>query len=649
MALTAPTADLTGNTIASTYDQLLILDNADGIVENTLKIVSTQLGRSSLQIDDEKVLIKGVDTSNAAAFEVQQTGGTSIFKVAAGTPALTINAATVTLTQDTDFVTSGGVNGMSIDGTTFSVDGTNNRVGIGTAAPATNLHIYSVADNAPHLLLENFQNADTDDAAIIELYLNDQTTGGIGDNTDVGVIRFTGDEKDGGTKETYAEIRGVAVDPGQTTANKGGISFFVQTAGDLAETLTLNENKVGIGTATPNGELHIHSNPANLILTTTDTAIIDGDDLGNIYFGANDATTSGFTWGAIIRAEAAETWDTDNSSQTPTELQFFTSDDSTSSIAQRMVIDKDGSVGIGTAAPHNKITIANAAGANAPTTVVAANTYLHLGQGEYGASNNGKFMIGFGYVDYTGDDNTHSPAYIGYEETSTTGDTKGDLTFYTRNAATDSAPIQRMIINDDGKVGIGDTSPSAMLDIGAADGVAYFGNSAGDVGDEVCYGWGGQITGTTAQTIGTISCIHSSGGAGAAVLWVEYIAADVSASVSGEHGIFKIFFYRRVGNNNITVRASRMLFAEGNTAFNTSARIDNQTTTDDDDFLESDGECEVSLALSSLTGATHENQSATIGLVNAQTTNLMMKVMGRFARGGDQVNMTFVPDTSFPS
>jgi hypothetical protein len=127
------------------------------------------------------------------------------------------------------------------------VDGGNNRVGFGTGTPSTDVHIYSTSDNAPHLLLENFQNADTDDAAVIELYLNDQTTGGIGDDTDVGVIRFTGDEKDGGSKETYAEIRGVAHDPGQGASNKGNLSFFVQAAGDLNETLKLDEDKVVIG------------------------------------------------------------------------------------------------------------------------------------------------------------------------------------------------------------------------------------------------------------------------------------------------------------------------------------------------------------------------------------------------------------------
>ena len=93
MALTAPTNDLTGNTIASTYDQLLIIDHADGIVEATLGTVSTQIGKSALSISDEHILIKGVDTNNAAGFEVQQTDGTSILKIAADTPAATLIGA----------------------------------------------------------------------------------------------------------------------------------------------------------------------------------------------------------------------------------------------------------------------------------------------------------------------------------------------------------------------------------------------------------------------------------------------------------------------------------------------------------------------------------------------------------------------------
>jgi len=140
----------------------------------------------------------------------------------------------------------------------------NGKVGIGTSSPSTNLHIFSTADNAPHLLLENFQNADTDDAPVIELYLNDETTGGIGDDTDVGVIRFTGDEKDSGTKETYAEIRGVAHDPGSGSGNRGNLSFFVQSGGSLNETMTIDEDKVGIGTTSPSPfKFHVDSDSSN--------------------------------------------------------------------------------------------------------------------------------------------------------------------------------------------------------------------------------------------------------------------------------------------------------------------------------------------------------------------------------------------------
>jgi len=90
MALTAPSSTLTGQTIAASYDQVLFLDSASGVTEATLKIVSGTAGKTALSISDEHVLVKGVDTNNAAGFEVQQTDGTSILKIAAGTPSATL-------------------------------------------------------------------------------------------------------------------------------------------------------------------------------------------------------------------------------------------------------------------------------------------------------------------------------------------------------------------------------------------------------------------------------------------------------------------------------------------------------------------------------------------------------------------------------
>tara|TARA_R100000742_G_C4279188_1_gene103173 strand:+ start:1496 stop:4723 length:3228 start_codon:yes stop_codon:yes gene_type:complete len=142
--------------------------------------------------------------------------------------------------------------------------------------------------------------------------------------------------------------------------------------------------------------------------------------------------------------------------------------------SERVRITSAGKVGIGNTAPLGKLTISNAAGQNAPTSITAANTYLQLGSDDFGPDGStGHFMIGFGYTDAT---NTHSPAYIGFQETSTAGDTKGELIFLTRDVVTDSAPTERMRIDDGGKVGIATSTNHAgsamgyMLTIDSAGG-----------------------------------------------------------------------------------------------------------------------------------------------------------------------------------
>ena len=116
MALTAPSAVLTGSTIASSFDQLLFVDAAAGMTEATLKIVSTEVGKSALSISDEHVLIKGVDTNNAAGFEVQQTDGTSILKVAAGTPSVLVAGSGTKL-----YLSDAGGEYISGDGTDLTI------------------------------------------------------------------------------------------------------------------------------------------------------------------------------------------------------------------------------------------------------------------------------------------------------------------------------------------------------------------------------------------------------------------------------------------------------------------------------------------------------------------------------------------------
>jgi hypothetical protein len=144
--------------------------------------------------NSQDVVYAGLATRIVDASDGTEDGRFELYTILAGAQISRVlaNSTETVINQDSadlDFrVESNGNANM------LFVDAGNDRLGVGTASPGTDVHIYSAADNAPHLLLENFQNADTDDAAVIELYLNDQTTGGIGDDTDVGVIRFTGDD-----------------------------------------------------------------------------------------------------------------------------------------------------------------------------------------------------------------------------------------------------------------------------------------------------------------------------------------------------------------------------------------------------------------------------------------------------------------------
>jgi hypothetical protein len=102
----------------------------------------------------------------------------------------------------------------------------------------------------------------------------------------------------------------------------------------------------------------------------------------------------------------------------------------------------DGNVGIGTSSPTANITIDKGLGGSSVTTFTTANSYLQLGVSDYNSSG-GVYAIGFGYSGGA----THSPAYIGLQQTETGSYTKGDLVFRTRSTSTDVEPPERMRID----------------------------------------------------------------------------------------------------------------------------------------------------------------------------------------------------------
>jgi hypothetical protein len=115
------------------------------------------------------------------------------------------------------------------------VDASADKIGIGTNAPSEVLHLKSATADKPVILLENTTSNDTTtgNAPSIRFYSNDSNQAGIPDNAELGIIEFRGDDKDGGSDRNYAQIKGLAADPGGTY--KGAITFSTSSGAVPAE------------------------------------------------------------------------------------------------------------------------------------------------------------------------------------------------------------------------------------------------------------------------------------------------------------------------------------------------------------------------------------------------------------------------------
>ena len=176
------------------------------------------------------------------------------------------------------------------------IDGANNRVGIGTSSPDSMLHLYKATGSGalePEIKIENNHNTAsvTDGAGRLTFYSDDSDNAGIPDNAWLGQIRFMGDDKDGSATEfVYAHIVGQAIDPGSGTARKGGLSFYTRNGNSITETLTITENKVGIGTTSPDHNLEVNNGAVASKYDATDHVAIRGLASGQyIQYGSGRA------------------------------------------------------------------------------------------------------------------------------------------------------------------------------------------------------------------------------------------------------------------------------------------------------------------------------------------------------------------------
>jgi len=232
-------AKLTGNTIASSYDQLLIVDHADGISASLQAIESADTGgsASSLKISTSKCEI--IPASNSTAlFEVSQADGTAV----------------------------------------LSVDTTNAMIGIGEGTPTGMLHISSTAAGIYEAIIID-STANDNLYPRIQFLCNDTTNA---KNNAAGYFEWK-------TGSTVRKVAGQLYRNGQNTAAEYGIASTY----DITSTdpwFYIKDGDVGIGIAVPANQLHIKSANPSMMLERTDAGAIA------IYFRDTAANSGAITY-----------------------------------------------------------------------------------------------------------------------------------------------------------------------------------------------------------------------------------------------------------------------------------------------------------------------------------------------------------------
>jgi len=237
----------------------------------------------------------------------------------------------------------------------------------------------------------------------------------------------------GGSSGTFTDL--VATD----SFTSPGID---DNANATAITIDANEN-VGIGTGIPQQILELASTTdPTLRISNTETALSYNDPIGGLEFYTNDASGGGTGVGSSIRAYSDANF---GSNQQGLSLRFSTRPSGSGAVdTERMRIDSTGKVGIGNTNPTRDLDVGD--GTSSANVGIRASSSPNILFTSSGAN-----------VGYIGTTLWNTGAG---SDTELSVRSENDLTFTTGSS-------ERMRIDDSGRVGIGNSSPSSYTGAGA--------------------------------------------------------------------------------------------------------------------------------------------------------------------------------------